>query len=77
MMQVEKITELLILVSDFTVNCTLKTLKAISVKCMKCLKKGANKKNKRTDPVHCQWGRLNHYQCQVAWYHTLVLWIQC
>ena len=42
--------ELLMLVSNFMVNYTLKILKSISVECMECLKVDVKKKN--TDPVH-------------------------
>ena len=53
MLQVEKVTELLMLVSYLMVNCTLKILKGISVECMECLNKDAKKKKKRKNPVHC------------------------
>ena len=46
MLQVEKVTELLMLVSYLMVNCTLKILKGISVECMECLNKDAKKKKK-------------------------------
>ena len=55
MVQVEKITELLILVSDFMVNCTLKNTQRYFCEMYEVgLNKGVNKKNKRTDLVHCQ-----------------------
>ena len=53
MLQVEKVTELLMLVSYLMVNCTLKILKGISVECMEWLNKNAKKNKKRKNPVHC------------------------